>query len=89
MNKLIQYAKDLRQNMPDAEQRLWKHLRAHRLNGAKFKRQQPIANYIADFVCFEANLVVELDGGQHAEQVEYDKKRDALLKEYGFTVLRF
>jgi single-stranded-DNA-specific exonuclease len=89
MSKLTQYAKDLRRNMTDAEQRLWKYLRAHRLNGTKFKRQQPIANYIVDFVCFEANLIIELDGGQHAEQIEYDKKRDAFFEKQGFAVLRF
>jgi very-short-patch-repair endonuclease len=89
MLKLTQYAKELRQNMTDAEQRLWKHLRAHRLNGAKFRRQHPIANYIVDFVCLDASLIVELDGGQHAEQIGYDQKRDALLKQHGFTVLRF
>jgi very-short-patch-repair endonuclease len=89
MSKLIKYAKNLRKNMTDAERILWQHLRAHRLNGAKFKRQQPIANYIVDFICFDAYLIVELDGGQHAEQVGYDQKRDVLLREYGFTVLRF
>ncbi|KXK42237.1 MAG: hypothetical protein UZ02_AOB001001555 [Nitrosomonas europaea] len=57
--------------------------------GLKFKRQKPIGPYIVDFVCFEPRLVVELDGGQHVDQVAYDRKRDALLQAQGFAVLRF
>ena len=72
----------------DAETCLWRHLRAHRLDGQKFKRQQPIGNYIVDFVCFEAKLIVEVDGGQHNECVA-DTRRDEWLKSQGFAVLRF
>ena len=55
----------------------------------KFRRQQPIGPYIVDFACLEKRLIIELDGGQHAEQLEYDSERDAWLCEQGFTVLRF
>jgi very-short-patch-repair endonuclease len=82
-------AKALRQQMTDTERCLWQQLRAHRFMGLKFKRQKPLGHYIVDFMCFEAGLVVELDGGQHAEQVAYDQRRDAWLQEQGFTVLRF
>jgi very-short-patch-repair endonuclease len=86
---LRQFAKTLRTNQTDAEQRLWYHLRGHRFMGMKFKRQKPIGNYIADFVCLEYNLIIELDGGQHAGNIEYDADRDAWLRSQGFTVLRF
>ncbi|MDO5653714.1 MAG: DUF559 domain-containing protein [Brachymonas sp.] len=82
------FAKTLRQNMTDAEQRLWHHLRAHRLNGEKFRRQQQIGSYIVDFVHFGARLIVEADGGQHNENPE-DVVRDAWLIGQGFHVLRF
>jgi len=57
--------------------------------GRKFKRQKPIGRYVVDFVCLEDNLIIELDGGQHAENQEYDQERDAWLRGQGFTVLRF
>nr|WP_264373000.1 DUF559 domain-containing protein [Chromobacterium rhizoryzae] len=63
----LDFAKSLRRNMTDAEQRLWKRLRAHRLNGEKFRRQQPIGPYIVDFVHFGSRLIIEADGGQHHE----------------------
>lgn len=83
-----QFAKHLRQNMTDAEQLLWKYLRAHRLHDQKFRRQQPIGPYIVDFVHFGARLIVEADGGQHNANTS-DTKRDAWLTEQGFTVMRF
>ena len=86
---LLERAKILRSNQTEAEQRLWYHLRAHRFMGLKFKRQKPIGNYIVDFVCFEPRLVVEIDGGQHLEQADYDARRDDYLREQGFIVLRF
>lgn len=86
---LLCNAKTLRANQTDAEQRLWRHLRAHRFMGLKFKRQKPLGRYIVDFVCAERRLVIEIDGGQHAEQVEYDRQRDAWLRNQGYTVLRF
>ena len=82
-------ARELRKNATDCERLLWQHLRAHRLQDLKFKRQQPLGLYIVDFVCFEVRLIVEADGGHHAEQVEYDKLRDDCLRSQGFTVLRF
>ena len=82
-------ARRLRRNSTNAEQLLWYHLRAHRMAGYKFKRQAIIGSYIVDFVCFEARLVIEADGGQHSEQVEEDKRRTALLKSKGFRVIRF
>lgn len=78
---MLQHAKTLRSNQTDAEQRLWYHLRAHRFMGLKFKRQKPIGNYIVDFVCLARKLIVEIDGGQHAEQAGYDQRRDAWLRE--------
>ena len=82
-------AKKLRQNMSEAETRLWHHLRAGRLNGYKFRRQQPMGNYIVDFVCVTPKLIIEADGGQHAEQAKYDQARSLYLNDLGFTVLRF
>ena len=87
--KLLSNAKILRTQQTEAEQRLWYHLRAHRFMGLKFKRQKPMGRYIVDFVCMEQMLIIELDGGQHSEQVEYDQQRDAWLRSQGYTVLRF
>lgn len=86
---LLDNAKILRRNLTDVEQRLWYHLRAHRFMGRKFKRQKPIGHYVVDFVCLEKKLIIELDGGQHAENVEYDRERDSWLRNEGYTVLRF
>ena len=87
--KVLNNAKTLRTNQTEAEQRLWYHLRAHRFMDLKFKRQKPMGRYIVDFVCVERRLIIELDGGQHAEQVVYDQHRDAWLRSQGYTVLRF
>ncbi|MCK6383509.1 MAG: DUF559 domain-containing protein [Rhodocyclaceae bacterium] len=84
---LTQAARKLRHDMTDAERRLWSRLRGHQL-GAHFRRQAPLERYVLDFVCFPARLVIEVDGGQHAES-EADRGRDAWLKERGFRVLRF
>jgi very-short-patch-repair endonuclease len=83
-----QFAKALRQNMTDAEQLLWRHFRAHRLDGQKFRRQQPVGPYVVDFVHFGARVIVEADGGQHNEN-EKDEARDAWLISQSFKVLRF
>ncbi|MFU7528654.1 endonuclease domain-containing protein [Qipengyuania sp. ASV99] len=72
----------------DAEAKLWSMLRGRRLAGMKFKRQEQIGEYIVDFVCFGARLIVEADGGQHAENGN-DAVRDEWLTEQGFRVLRF
>jgi len=88
-SRLTTFAKQLRSNSTDVERVLWRLLRAHRLADFKFRRQVPIGPYIADFVCFEHRLVVELDGGQHADALEQDAGRDAWLGDQGFRVLRF
>lgn len=82
-------ARQLRQNPTEAERALWRHLRLRQLAGCKFRRQQPLVRYIVDFVCFENQLVIELDGGQHCEQVAYDVARSEWLRAQGFRVLRF
>ena len=82
-------AKELRKNSTDAERVLWQRLRAHRFAGYKFRRQQPLGQYIVDFVCFERHLIIELDGGQHAEQAVYDAERSAWLQSQRFRMLRF
>ena len=89
MKELLDNAKTLRSHQTEAEQRLWYHLRAHRFMGLKFKRQKPIGRYILDFICIEHHLVIELDGGQHIDQVEYDQARTLWLESQGFIVLRF
>lgn len=78
----------MRRTPTEAERALWHLLRAHRFAAAKWKRQQPIGRYIVDFVCFERRLIVEADGGQHA-QSRYDEQRDAWLRAQNFTILRF
>jgi len=87
--RLTEYAKRLRKDSTDAERLLWARVRASQLRGHKFKRQLPIGPYIEDFVCFEAKLVVELDGGQHVELDNLDRSRDAWLRSNRFQVLRF
>ena len=88
-NPLTPLAKSLRENSTDAERLLWKHLRARQPQGLKFRRQQPIGNFIVDFVCFEQKLIIELDGGQHAEQQQTDAARTQWLEMQGFKVIRF
>jgi very-short-patch-repair endonuclease len=85
---LTSLAKKLRGDMTDAEKKLWHRLRAGQV-GVKFRRQQPIGRYIVDFVCLDRKLIVELDGGQHANATEYDAARTQWLENQGFTVLRF
>jgi adenine-specific DNA-methyltransferase len=82
-------ARTLRQTPTDAEALLWYHLRDRRLAGHKFRRQRPIGPYIADFVCLDAGLVVELDGGQHVEAAAYDARRTRFIEAQGHRVLRF
>jgi len=89
--KLRSNARALRRNSTDVERVLWLELRGNRLNGANFRRQIPIDNYIADFICHAAKLVIELDGGQHfSDQGERaDATRSAVIEAKGFKVLRF
>ena len=86
--KILNYAKILRSDMTDFEQKIWYYIRAKRFMGLKFKRQVPIGNYIVDFLCTDKKLIIELDGSQHFEQIEYDKQRDEFLKNKGYKVIR-
>jgi very-short-patch-repair endonuclease len=89
--KLKQISRQLRSNMTDAEKLLWTRLRAKQLKSRQFYRQRIIGNYIVDFYCPKANLIVELDGGQHytEEGIMKDSNRDNYMREQGFTILRF
>jgi len=82
-------ARRLRSAQSDTERRFWSIVRGRRFVGYKFKRQYPVGPYIADFVCLTARLIVELDGGQHAEQQDYDEMRTRFLEAEGFRVIRF
>ena len=84
-----QLSKNLRQNQTKAEVRIWRWLKNRALAGFKFRRQCPIGRYIVDFVCLEKMLVIEIDGGQHAEHVKKDSRRTEYLKSRGFKVIRF
>ena len=83
----LQRARRLRKEMTDAERVLWRLLRDRRMEGWRFRRQEPLGRYIVDFVCFEARLIIEVDGGQHFES-KADAERDASLRSQGFHVLR-
>jgi len=82
-------ARKLRKNATEAEQRLWSRLRRNQLNGHHFRRQVPVGPYIADFVCLPRTLIVEVDGGQHADRQELDEARTRYLEHEGYRVLRF
>jgi very-short-patch-repair endonuclease len=82
-------ARKLRREPSEAERRLWQALRQRQLAGYRFRRQHPLGRYVLDFVCLEARLVIEVDGGQHSEQQTYDQARTAWLAAQGFRVLRF
>lgn len=82
-------ARKLRKQQTNAERLLWGRLRNRQMAGCKFRRQFPIGVYVVDFVCLERRLIIELDGGQHAEAVSYDKTRTRFLEGQGFTVVRF
>ncbi len=85
---LLPLAKRMRREPTEAEAKLWSILRGQRLGGLKFKRQEQLGDYIVDFVCFGARLIVEADGSQHSES-ELDAVRDAWLTAQGFRILRF
>ena|ERR1700733_5777911 len=87
--KKIEFARQLRRDATDAEHLLWKHLRLRNVDGYKFRRQHVIEDFIADFACIEAMLVVELDGGQHSDSIDFDTARTRVLESNGFRVLRF
>jgi very-short-patch-repair endonuclease len=84
----LRHARRLRVMMTDAERRLWSALRSRRLDGFKFRRQHPLGNYILDFACVEHRLVIEADGGQHADDPA-DARRTAWLESQGWRVVRF
>ena len=81
--------RSLRENQTEAEGVLWQRLRAKRFFAHKFYRQYSIGNFILDFFCPSISLAIEVDGGQHADRVDYDRERTAFLKANGITVLRF
>ena len=84
----IERARELRRDATDAERRLWSALRDHRLRGYRFRRQHLIGDFIVDFACTRHRLIIEADGGQHAEN-EADLRRTAWLEVEGWRVLRF
>jgi very-short-patch-repair endonuclease len=88
-NRMTILAKDLRKRSTDAERNLWNKLRAKQTQGLKFRRQEPIGRYIVDFVCYERQLIIEVDGGQHTATIAEDSARDTWLSSQGFKVLRF
>lgn len=86
--KLVGRAKSLRKTQTDTENKLWYHLRDRRFLKLKFRRQYPIKSYIVDFICIDKMLIIEVDGGQHAEN-KNDLIRDKCLKAEGYEILRF
>jgi very-short-patch-repair endonuclease len=84
----VKRAKELRRQMTEEERILWQHLRANRLHGFHFRRQQVIDGFIVDFYCHAAGLVVEVDGEIHQQQAEYDADRDQILSARGLRILR-
>ncbi len=82
-------ARTLRGNPTDAEQKLWSALRRQQIDGNRFRRQHPIGGFVVDFVCLAEKLIIEVDGGQHAQNVEADSERTAWLEARGYRVLRF
>ena len=85
--KTLKRARQLREQPTDAEMRLWKYLRGRTLNGFHFRKQCPIGPYIADFACLKAKLIIEVDGGQHADSA-HDATRDAWFTAHGYRTLR-
>lgn len=88
-SKNIKYAKLMRSNMTKEELILWTNIRAHRFLGLKFKRQVLIGNFIVDFLCPEKFLIIEIDGGQHNENISGDSVRTKYLQSQGYKIIRF
>jgi very-short-patch-repair endonuclease len=88
-NRLTPLARKLRRDATEVEAMLWQRLRNRQVEGAKFRRQVPVGGYIADFLCVDARLVIELDGGQHATRAEADAARTRAIETAGYVVLRF
>jgi very-short-patch-repair endonuclease len=89
MKRLTPIARRLRRDRTVAEERLWKYLRNRQMDGAKFRFQSPVGSYVADFLCVEAKLIVELDGGQHGTEIEKDTARTKWIEAAGYSVIRF
>jgi len=87
--EMLERAKELRREMTPAEKQLWKRIKANKLNGLHFRRQQIIHGYFADFLCHRHELIVEVDGGIHELQQEYDAEREEYLMALGFRIIRF
>jgi very-short-patch-repair endonuclease len=87
--RLTPIARRLRRQSTSSEDLLWQQLRGRRLDSLKFRRQTPIAGFIADFCCYDLGLTIEIDGKQHLEQIEQDAARCALIEAHGFLELRF
>jgi very-short-patch-repair endonuclease len=87
--ELLSKARVLRSNMTRAEIILWSRLRSKKVNGYKFRRQQPLFEYVVDFYCHELKLIIEVDREIHSEKTRYDSKRDNILKINGYHILRF
>jgi very-short-patch-repair endonuclease len=87
--KQLENAKELRREMTPSEKILWKQLKANRLNRLHFRRQQIVHGYLADFYCHQHELIVEVDGGIHEQQKEYDAEREGYLRALGFRIIRF
>jgi very-short-patch-repair endonuclease len=87
--RLIEFARSMRREMTEPEKRLWLQLRAKRFEGTKFRRQNVVGNYIADFYSRSAKLIIEVDGDSHAFSQEYDRIRENYFHKLGFGVIRF
>jgi len=83
------FSRQLRSDMTDAEQHLWRRLRMRQILGLKFRRQHPVGKYILDFACIDVKLVIEVDGSQHNVLQSQDNERTAWLNEQGWKVLRY
>ncbi|SRR5258708_18593245 len=88
MKDKLHFRRRLRQEQTDAERKLWSLLRSRQLEAYKFRRQHTIGPYIVDFCCLERRLIIELDGGHHAEQIDKDNERSQFLEKKGYRVLR-
>ena len=89
MTQPVNRARQLRRFQTDAEKHLWRSLRNRGVAGCKFRRQHPVGPYVCDFVCLDPRLVIEVDGGHHAQQAASDRERSEFLAADGFRELRF
>ena len=88
MSEHIEFARSLRREQTDVEAKLWGYLRGRGFHGLKFRRQAPLGRYVVDFLCEAEKLVVEVDGWQHGEQLDYDEMRTRRIEEMGYRVIR-